>query len=121
MALRKDEFHYEPDERRSTEKDQPIERHRLTINISAELDERIQEAAEQQNVSIEQYLADLLNDVIPVASIQQSSRKSARRRGFEKLTQVQNQILQEHGGVPFEDTLELLHESREERDKELGL
>lgn len=49
------------------------------------------------------------------------NRKLARQEGFEKLMYVQDQILQEHDGVPFENTLGLLHGAREERDRELGL
>jgi uncharacterized protein (DUF1778 family) len=120
MALRKDEFHYESDEHESANKSQSTEWHDLTIRVSAELDERIRKAAERQNVSIGQYLENLLNHAIPLANIQRSSRISARQEGLKKLMQIQDQILQEHGGVPFENTIELLRESREERDEELG-
>jgi hypothetical protein len=116
MALRKDEFHYEADERESTNKSQSTEWHDLTIRVSAELDERIQKAAEQQNVSIEQYLEDMLNDVVPVSHLW----KPLNPKGIEKLRQFQAQLLKERGGVPFGNSVELLREAREEREKERG-
>jgi|GEM_PF-3865947 hypothetical protein len=53
--------------------------------------------------------------------LQQDHWKHTRYEGFEKLMQIQDRILQEHGGVPFTDSIELLYESREERDRELGI
>lgn len=116
MALRKDEFHHESDERKSIDQAHSTQRHRLTIDISAELDERIQEAAEQSNVSIEQYLEDVLNDVVPISHLW----KPLNPEGIERLRQFQTQLLEERGGVPFGNSVELLREAREEREKELG-
>ena len=47
--------------------------------------------------------------------------KPINREGVERLRQFQEQLLKEHGGVPFTDSIELLYESREERDRELGI
>jgi hypothetical protein len=47
------------------------------------------------------------------------ARKPISKEGVEKLRQLQNQLLQEHGGKPFENSVDLLREEREEREKEL--
>ena len=41
------------------------------------------------------------------------------REGVEKLRQFQDQLLRERGGVPFDDSTELIRQMREERTKEL--
>lgn len=47
------------------------------------------------------------------------SRKPVSREGVEKLIQVRDQILQEHGGKLFENSIQELHQQREERLQEL--
>ena len=90
----------------------------ITIDINAALIERIQVAASQQNLSIDQYLEGLLDKIIHEQQVQQSW-KPINREGVEELRTFQKQLLAEHGGIPFESSVELLHESREEREKEL--
>lgn len=47
--------------------------------------------------------------------------KSLNHEGIEKLRQFQEQLLKEGGGIPFEDSVELIRQMREERDRELGI
>jgi hypothetical protein len=49
----------------------------------------------------------------------QHARNPLSRESIEKLRQFQNQLLQEHGGTPLGSSVELLHEAREEHDREL--
>jgi predicted HicB family RNase H-like nuclease len=119
MALRKEEFYYDPhEERKSMDKAKSIRR-RIAIEVSPELEARIIAAAEQQGMSISQYLEDLLGTAIPTQSALSSPRKPITQEWVEKLKQFQDQLRQEHGGKPFESSVELLHEVREERDREL--
>ncbi len=69
MALRKEEFHYDPYEKKPVEQAQSAKRQRMTIDISAALIERIQVAASQQNLSVDQYLEDLLDKVLRVQPV----------------------------------------------------
>ena len=119
MALRKEEFHYHPYEKRHMGKSKSAKR-LLTIEVSAELEERITGAANQQKLSVNQYLEGVLSEVVPAQIAMKRTRKPVSREGVEKLMQVRDQILQEHGGQPFENSTELLRQEREERDKELG-
>ena len=50
---------------------------------------------------------------------EQSAWKPISREGVEKLFEFQDQLLEKRGGVPFENSRELLYEAREERDREL--
>lgn len=46
-------------------------------------------------------------------------RKPLSQEGVKKLMQVRDKVLQEHGGVPFESSVELIRQEREERTREL--
>lgn len=121
MALRKEEFHDDPYAKRSVEQIPSAKRQHITIDISAELSERIQAVAHQQSLTVDQYIEHLLNEAISAQHAAPQEWKPVSREGVEQLMRVRNQILQAHGGKPFENTLELLYEAREERDKELGV
>lgn len=121
MALRKEEFYYEPEEHRQMEKSQPRKRQHITIDVSTELSERIQVAAQQHNLSASQYIESLLEETIPKRRNAEQVRKPITLEDVEKLMQVREQLLRDHGGKPFENSIELLHREREEREKELGL
>lgn len=120
MALRKEEFD-DSYKKQSMNYAQPTNKQRITIDISSELSERIQMAASQQNLSVDHYLEGVLSKVIPEQHSMQRTWKPISREGVEKLFAFQDQLLAEHGGIPFESSVELLHESREERDRELGI
>lgn len=117
MALRKEEFH--PSEKKFMDKAKSSER-RITINVSSELEARITMAAHQHRLTVSQYLESLLGEVVPAQSGAKRARRPITLEDVEKLMQVRDQILREHGGKPFENSLELLHQEREEREKELG-
>ncbi|HXR66872.1 MAG TPA: hypothetical protein VN729_13145 [Ktedonobacteraceae bacterium] len=119
MALRKEEFYYDPhEERKSMDKAKSIRR-RITIEVSPELEARIIAAAKQQGMSISQYLESLLEDFISTQPDVGHVRRPMTLENVEKLMQIRDRILQEHGGQPFENSTELLRQEREEREKEL--
>lgn len=120
MALRKEEFYYDPQEHKQMEKKQSDKRRRITIDISAELDERIEANAKQENLSAAQYVEKLLGEVVPRKVDIKRPRRPVTLEDVEKLMQVRDRMLEEHGGIPFEDSVELLRQEREEREKELG-
>lgn len=121
MALRKEEFDYDPHAKKAMEHAQSAQRQHLIIDISAELIKRIQEAARQQQLTVDQYVENLLSEAIPAQDATSQEGKPVSREGVEQLFKFQDQLLAERGGIPFENILELLYESREERDRELGI
>lgn len=118
MALRKEEFYYDPYEERET-MDNTKSTKQLIINVNSELEARIAAMAEQQQISIDNYVEGLLDEVVPALCTLPPARKPLSREGIEKLMLFQEQLLQEHGGKPLGSSVDLLREAREEREKEL--
>jgi len=58
------------------------------------------------------------NEPIPVPRLTPEQKRQALE-AFERAQQHANEILARCGGVPFTDTVEILHEMREERDRQL--
>src|SRR5260370_695786 len=87
MALRKEEFYYDPREKKPMEQAQSAKRQSITIDISAELNERIQVAASQQNLPVDQYLEYLLSEALSAQHSTQQVWKPISREGVQKLMQ----------------------------------
>jgi len=121
MALRKEEFYYESEEHKHMEKSQSSKRERVTLDLSAELSERVQAVARQHNLSASQYLESLLEEIVPKHSNAEQVRRPVTLEDVERLMRVREQLLRDRGGKPFESSVELLRQEREEREKELGL
>lgn len=111
MALRKQELH--DDDQQSTK------RTRITFDASPQLRRRIKMAAHQRDVSIGEYLGNILEEAVPQESKLIQERHPATSRMSERLRRVREEILQDREGKPFEDSVETLHELRKERSKEL--
>jgi predicted HicB family RNase H-like nuclease len=121
MALRKEEYYYDPHEERKSMDKAKTSKQRITIEVSSELNDLIAAAAEEQKLSINQYLENVLGEIMPLHRMKQRDRKPINKEAVEKLRQFQAQLLQERDGEPFDDSVNLLREAREEREKELGL
>ncbi len=119
MALRKEEFHYDPHEEKKLMDKTKFNKKRFTVDLSTELGIRIVEAADQQKLSIDQYLENVLEVVVPERPEPRNRKKPITLEGVEKLIQMRDRILQEHGGQPFAHSSDLLRQEREEREKEL--
>ena len=95
-------------------------RPRLMIDISPELRRRIKLAAAEKDVSIREYVEDILEETVP----SETTFLQKRRRGYlnsaaiEDLLKTREEIMQAHPGEVF-DSVETLHQLREERLKEL--
>lgn len=88
----------------------------ITIKVNSELEARIAAAAEQHQMSIDQYLEDLLGQAVPAQTSIKRVRRHITPEGVKRLIQVRDRILQEHGGQPFENSVELLRQERKERE-----
>ena len=96
-----------------------MKRSRITIDVSPELRKRIKKAASEQDVSISRFLTRIIEEAVPEERIMSQERHPATRRTYDELMKVRDQILQDRGGKPFENTNELIWEMREERSREL--
>jgi len=98
----------------------PGKRPRLMIDISPELRRRIKIAAAQKDVSIREYVEDILEQVVPSETNFLEKRESGRLNSaaIEDLLKTREEIMRAHPGQVY-DSVGTLHQLREERLKEL--
>jgi predicted metal-dependent RNase len=115
MALRKEDLGNNDDRAAHTTK-----RSRITIDINPELRRRIKLAALQEDLSISDYLARILEQSVPKeTSMTQQEYHPITREAIERLKSISEKIMQDRGGKLFEDTAEVIRQMREERSKYL--
>jgi hypothetical protein len=100
----------------------PGKRPRLMIDISPELRRRIKIAAAEKDLSIREYVEDILEQVVPheKATIEKQKPRPVSQESLERLLRTREQIIQERQGQPFTDSTELIQQMREERSEYLG-
>lgn len=114
MALRKQQFDDDNDDQSS----QTGKRSRLTIDISEGLRRRVKMAAINKDVSISEYVGDILEQNVPEeTSIMQPHR--IPDDFLEKVYRVRERIIRESKGQLFDDSAELVRQQREERTRYL--
>jgi hypothetical protein len=119
VALPREEYYSNPREGKPMDKKQ----HHLTIVFNADISERIEMAAHSLDIPVDQLLEEVLDKELPMVQKihNKRERKPISPEGVARLMQLRDQILEEHGGIPFEKSVENLHQERLEREKELGL
>jgi hypothetical protein len=99
----------------------PGKRPRLMIDISPELRRRIKIAAAKKDLSIREYVEDILDQAVPSEDLQTKQQpNSVSRESLQRLLRTREQIIQERQGKPFTDSTELIRQMREERSEYLG-
>jgi predicted metal-dependent RNase len=93
-------------------------RPRLMIDISPELRRRIKIAAAEKDLSIREYVEDILEKVVPPEKSFLEKRGRLNSAAIEDLLKTREEIIRAHPGQVF-DSPETLHQLREERLKEL--
>jgi len=93
----------------------------FTINISRALQRRITLAAEQNDLSVDEYVEHILEENVPgEGSTTQRKGRPVTRKTLEAFRQIQEEIMKDRNGRPFEeDSTEMLRRAREERTREL--
>ena len=97
-------------------------RPRLIIDISPELRRRIKIAAAQKDLSIREYIEQILEQAVPPeeASVPQREPRPVTRESIEKLLQARESMIQKREGRPSLDSTEIIRQMREERSQYLG-
>ncbi len=115
MALRKEDL--DDDEQ---QEDNTMKRSRITIDISPELRRRIKMAALRNDLSISEYLSDILEQAVPEeTSMTEQPGQPVTRKTLEHVLQVRKEIMEHTKGRIFEDSTEIIRQMREERSQEL--
>ena len=93
-----------------------MKRLRLVIDISPELRRRIKRAATQKDLSVNEYVGRILEEVIPRESNLLENRERGRLNStaIEDLLRTREEVMRAHPGEVF-DSAETLHQIREER------
>jgi hypothetical protein len=92
----------------------------LIINIHPQLRQRLTRAAAQSNLSLDEYVGRILEQVVPPETNAAQKRSGQLdRAAVEDLKQYREAIRRAHPGQVFEDSVELLRQAREERTREL--
>jgi HicB family len=99
---------------------QPGKRPRLMIDISPELRRRIKVAAAQKDLSVNEYIGRILEETVPRETnfFEKRERGRLNSAAIEDLLKTREEIMHAHPGQVF-DSVETLHQVREERLKEL--
>src|SRR6266576_7156563 len=98
----------------------PGKRPRLMIDISPELRRRIKIAAAQKDLSIREYVEDILDQAVPPEKslLEKRERGRLNSAAIDDLLKTREEIMRAHPGQVF-DSVETLRQLREERLKEL--
>jgi len=100
----------------------PKDRSHITfdITISRELYRRMRVAANQNNLSLNEYIERTLGEAVPgEANLTQHQYRPMTSEAIERLREISEQIMQDRGGKLFEDSAELIRQEREERSRYL--
>ena len=115
MALRKEDVHDDEQQEAST-----MKRSRITIDISPELRRRIKVAASQRDLSISEYLGQILEENVPdeVNLVEQEAHPIPSDI-LEEVDRIRERVIRESKGHIFEDSTEVLRQQRQERTQYL--
>ncbi|HLQ28072.1 MAG TPA: hypothetical protein VK140_02405 [Ktedonobacteraceae bacterium] len=97
----------------------PEKRLRLMIDITPELSRRIKMAATQNDLSVHEYVENMLEQTVPPETNLTRKRRGLNSEAVEALLRTSEEIMRTHPDVVFEDSAETLRQIREERTKQL--
>ncbi len=92
---------------------------RLVISFVPELSRRIEKAAAQSNLSADEYVRQIMDQIVPSETPFVKGKGGLNQAAIEDLKRYREEIRRAHPDVIFEDSVELLRQAREERTREL--
>jgi hypothetical protein len=113
MAVRKQE--HDDDHTKNTENETDI-----TLEISPKIRRRIQKAAAENNLSVEEYLERVIDQAGKDDIALQVQRKPLTQENLAEIFRAMEEIQQHTQGQVFDDPVEVIRQMREERLRELG-
>ena len=116
MALHKEDFNKEDKQQEAN----TMKRSRITIDISPELRRRIKVAASQNDLSISEYLGNILEEHVPEEmDLVEQDVHPVPSDILEEIDRIRERVIRESKGHIFEDSTEVLRQQREERTQYL--
>jgi hypothetical protein len=104
------------------ENEKTKKRVRMTFDVAPDLRRRIKLAAINRNMTLNEYLGQVLEEVVPVEEENMQTQHQERtltHKTLDKVNEISQRILKERNGRPFENTTEMIRQMREERTKYL--
>ncbi len=102
-----------------TQKHSP--RPRLMIDINPELRRRIKIAAAQKDLSIREYIEQILERAVPgEGQLPQREPRRVTQEAIDRLRQVREQIRKKYPNTVFTDSAEIVRQMRDERSEYLA-
>ena len=96
----------------------------VLVRLEPNLYHHIETAASEQRQSLLEYVEETLKGVAvlqqKIAHERQDELRSKRWEAFERLRQLRERIAQNHPGVDFGDSTEIIRQMREERSQYLA-
>jgi hypothetical protein len=94
------------------ETQQEPSRVQLKVEINSELYHRIETAARQKDLTVQEYLENILEQNV-------HSLRPVSGESIERLLQARERMMQERNGRPSIDSIEIIRQMREERSQYL--
>ncbi len=91
----------------------------IMVGISPELYQQVKIVAAQKNLSIREYLEEVLEGIMSRETSTSQGRPMTHET-FEELRQLRERIKRNHPGQTFDDSTELIRQMREERSQYLA-
>ena len=91
----------------------------IMVGISPELYQQVKIVAAQKNLSIREYLEEVLEGIMSRETSTSQGRHMTHET-FEELRQLRERIKRNHPGQTFDDSTELIRQMREERSQYLA-
>src|SRR5436853_3043882 len=89
------------------------EQTQLTFGVDPALLQRIENVASEHGLSVDDYLRQLLDLVVPKkANTTQQQWSPPNAEALEGLIRIRKQIMQDRQGKPFEDSTEMIRQMR---------
>lgn len=101
------------------QRDEQSREENFTISVLPELSQRIRRAAEEKGISAQNYIEQVLDQVVPQKVSRRVRRGHLNRAAVNDLMQFQSYMKEKYADQVFEDSVELLNQIREERMREL--
>jgi len=120
MALRKEQFDDSNERGRAMENDQqPTQHDRIPVEISRDLFHRVKAVATKKRLTINQYLEQLLDEMVPEIDGRIKPGHPPTRESLDKLREIREELFRRNNYQYFGSSVEEIRQMREERSGEL--
>jgi ADP-dependent phosphofructokinase/glucokinase len=119
MALRKENFDDAHERAGTMENSQSSQREQMTIEVNRDLRSRIKAAATRKHITINEYLEQLLDEMVPEIDGRLQSGHLLTQEKLDKLREIREELSQRNNYQHLGNSVEEIRQMREERTRQL--